>query len=86
MNIEQYKIQTKNIKDISAKVKDLTQLKTELSIQNLSGDLATINTDNLKKERNDFWLKYLRKDVYLQETIEVLNDMFETNKGIAEKK
>jgi len=84
LNIEEYKNQTKQIKDISAKVKELTQLKSELNIQNLTNDLSSINADNLKKERNDFWLKYLKKDIYLNETLEVFNDWI-NNKAIANK-
>lgn len=84
LELKNYKVQLKEIKDISAKVRDLTQTKDELSVANLSSDLEVINSDSLKKDRNDFWLKYLKKDVYLNETINVMNDAIQ-QKGMALK-
>ena len=84
LEIQKYKIQQKEVRDISTKVRGLTQLKDELSVANLSSDLAIINTDSLKKDRNDFWLKYLKKDVYLGETLNVMNDVIQ-QKGMALK-
>ncbi len=82
---KKYKVQLKEIKDISTKVRGLTQTKDSLSVNNLAGDLTIINSDSLKKVRNDFWVKYLRRDVYLNETINVMDDAI-LQKGIAVKK
>jgi hypothetical protein len=38
----------------------------------------------LKKDRNDFWVKYLKKDVYLGETLNIMNDVIQ-QKGMAFK-
>ncbi|WP_435353146.1 carboxy terminal-processing peptidase [Emticicia sp. SJ17W-69] len=84
LELKNYKVQLKEIKDISAKVRELTQTKDDLSVANLSSDLEGINSDSLKKDRNDFWLKYLKKDVYLNETINVMNDAIQ-QKGMALK-
>lgn len=84
LELQKYKVQLKEIKDVSAKVRDLTKLKDDLSVANLQGDLAVINSDSLKKDRNDFWVKYLKKDVYLNETINVMDDVIQ-QKGMAVK-
>lgn len=84
LDLKNYKVQLKEIKDISTKVRDLTQLKDDLSVANLSSDLEGINSDSLKKDRNDFWLKYLKKDIYLNETVNVMNDAIQ-QKGMALK-
>ena len=84
LELNKYKAQQKEVKDIASKVRGLTQLKDDLSVANLSSDLASINSDSLKKDRNDFWLKYLKKDVYLGETLNVMNDVIQ-QKGMAVK-
>jgi carboxyl-terminal processing protease len=84
LELSKYKTQQKEVKDIAAKVRGLTQLKDDLSVANLASDLASINSDSLKKDRNDFWLKYLKKDVYLGETLNVMNDAIQ-QKGMAVK-
>lgn len=84
LEIQKYKAQQKEVKDISTKVRNLTQLKDDLSVANLSNDLETINSDSLKKDRNDFWVKYLKKDIYLGETLNIMNDVIQ-QKGMALK-
>jgi carboxyl-terminal processing protease len=84
LELSKYKTQQKEVKDIAAKVRGLTQLKDDLSVANLASDLASINSDSLKKDRNDFWIKYLKKDVYLGETLNVMNDAIQ-QKGMAVK-
>jgi carboxyl-terminal processing protease len=84
LELKKYKTQVKEIKDISTKVRNLTQMKDSLSVANLPKDLLIINSDSLKKDRNDFWVKYLKKDVYLNETINVMNDAIQ-QKGMAVK-
>jgi carboxyl-terminal processing protease len=84
LEIQNYKAQQKEVKEISTKVRNLTQLKDDLSVANLSSDLEAINSDSLKKDRNDFWVKYLKKDVYLGETLNIMNDVIQ-QKGMAFK-
>jgi len=84
LEIQNYKAQQKEVKDISTMVRNLTQLKDDLLIGNLSNDIETINSDSLKKDRNDFWVKYLKKDIYLGETLNIMNDVIQ-QKGMALK-
>lgn len=84
LEIQKYKAQQKEVKEISTQVRNLTQLKDDLSVSNLSNDLEAINSDSLKKDRNDFWVKYLKKDVYLGETLNIMNDVIQ-QKGMALK-
>lgn len=84
LEIQKYKAQQKEVRDISTKVRNLTQLKDDLSVANLSSDLEAINSDSLKKDRNDFWVKYLKKDVYLGETLNIMSDVIQ-QKGMALK-
>ncbi len=45
------------------------------SIQNLPVDMSSINADESKKARNDEWLKGVKKDVYLLETLNIMHDL-----------
>ncbi len=46
-----------------------------LEIHNLKEDLANIEVDEGKKARNDEWLKGLKKDVYIDECLNIMRDM-----------
>ncbi|MCU0324288.1 MAG: carboxy terminal-processing peptidase [Spirosomaceae bacterium] len=85
LQLDKYKSQIKEIRDVSKQVSDLVKLKNDLAVANLKIDLETINGDSLRKERNKFWVDYLKKDIYLSETLNVVNDMIE-QKGMAMKK
>lgn len=85
LKLDKYKSQIKEIRDVSKQVSELVKLKSEISIANLKIDLPIINSDSLKKDRNKFWIDYMKKDVYLNETINIVNDMIES-KGMAAKK
>ena len=45
------------------------------NVQNLSVDMAGIEADESKKARNDEWLKEIKKDLYLLETLNIMHDM-----------
>ena len=45
------------------------------NVQNLPQDQANITADESKKARNDEWLKNVKKDVYLLETLNVMHDL-----------
>lgn len=47
------------------------------SAKNLPEDLAAIQIDEAKIERNDKWLESIRKDIYLKETLHLMKDMMQ---------
>ena len=55
--------------------KDMFQPIEDLSAVNLPVDVSKIEADESKKARNDDWLKNIKKDVYLYETLNVMHDM-----------
>ena len=55
--------------------KDLFTNIDELSADNLAVDLDAYTSEESKKVRNDDWLKNIKKDVYLFETLNIMNDM-----------
>jgi len=64
----------KESKDLSKKLEDLDKAGSSTVVKNLKSDLARVNIDTASKTKNDDWLKALKKDVYIAETANVLND------------
>jgi carboxyl-terminal processing protease len=52
-----------------------------LEISNLSVDLPKINVDESNKAKNDEFIKDLKKDIYLEETMFIIRDMISLEKS-----
>jgi carboxyl-terminal processing protease len=52
-----------------------------LDITNLEVDLAKINIDESNKAKNDEFIKDLKKDIYLEETLFIMRDMINLEKS-----
>ena len=60
----------------SEKFKDLFDASIEaLQINNLAVDTTYINSDESRVARNEDWIKGVSKDIYLEETLNILKDM-----------
>jgi len=59
----------------SKKLEELQKKGTPLTITNIQEDLKRINTDSLSTARNADWIKNLKKDIYLSETVNIINDL-----------
>jgi len=56
-----------------------------LHIENLQADLQKINSDESSKGRNEEFIKDLKKDFYLEETMYILRDMIKLEKSFAQQ-
>jgi carboxyl-terminal processing protease len=54
-----------------------------LDIKNLSVDLPKINMDESNKARNEEFMKDLKKDIYIEETMYIVRDMINLEKSFA---
>lgn len=52
-----------------------------LEIKNLQVDLSKINFDESSKAKNDEFIKELKKDIYIEETLFILKDMINAEKA-----
>jgi carboxyl-terminal processing protease len=59
---------------ISKKLDQIDSAKTKLQISNIKADLARVHVDSASTEKNKKWLEALKKDAYLNETVNVLNE------------
>lgn len=63
--------------ELNKKLEDLDSTKVNLDVVNLKVDLNEVNIDASSKEKNESWLKSLRKDPYLSETSFIVKDYIE---------
>ncbi len=57
------------------KLEDLTKNAVLLDMTNPPADMEKINSDSTSIAKNKDWLKNISKDIYISETINILNDM-----------
>lgn len=70
-----YKEDQQEAKDIADKIEKLQENVPAISIVNPKEDLPKINLDSSTIAKNDEWIKNLKKDIYLAETVNIINDM-----------
>ncbi len=75
LNITKYKEDQKELKKVSKQIEDLYKLSQPLVIQNLVADTATINAAQDKIDNNKKWIKQRVSDIYIDESVKVLNKM-----------
>lgn len=77
LNLVKYQEEQKKLRATLKQNDDLSKLKTEMEVETLPSDSnkydTTANKD--KAERYKSWLKYISKDIYVGEAINVLDDM-----------
>lgn len=67
-------------KAISKQLEELVESDTlTLKAKNLNIDLARVNIDTTSQSKNKEWLNALKKDVYIAETTNILNDWIAMN-------
>lgn len=79
LQLEKYKAEQKQIREVIKKIDEVNKLKTELSLSLLPIDEKRLSEDNDKLERRRQWAKSLGKDIYLAETVNVVKDMIGRN-------
>ncbi|MBS1643873.1 MAG: carboxy terminal-processing peptidase [Bacteroidetes bacterium] len=70
---------------LSKKLDELQKKATPIPVVNLKEDLSAIDADSTTIAKNKTWLKNLQKDIYISETINIVNDM-QVQKGKVDAK
>jgi carboxyl-terminal processing protease len=79
INIRKYKEELKELKSVSKQIEELTKLPVPIKITNLDADTANIVNAEDKVEKNKQWLKLRSTDIYLDQSVKVLNKMIVQN-------
>ena len=75
LNYSSYKKELAEIEVQTKKFKELEKFKNNLTFTSLPYELELMAKDELLKEKRDRWHAELVKDVYMTETLNVLNDL-----------
>lgn len=75
LNLKQYKEEQKQFKVKLKELDDLYKINKELSVKNIAADTVDINAAKEKIEKNTQWLKRVSNDIYIDETVKVMNNM-----------
>lgn len=75
LNEVQYKATLDKANADNKQLEELQKKSTPFAISNVEEDMQRINNDQLLKDVNDIWIKALQKDIYLTETVNIINDM-----------
>ena len=75
MELRSFRAWDDELEKESKMYKDLFTSIDELSAVNLPVDVEAYTSAESKKARNDDWLKNIKKDVYLFETLNIMHDM-----------
>ncbi len=75
LNLESYLAEDKMFEAEDEAYQKLFEAEVVTNLNNLPADIAGIEADESKKARNDEWVKGVKKDVYLKETLNIMHDM-----------
>jgi carboxyl-terminal processing protease len=75
LNLTKYRQEQKELKAKQKELDNLFKLNKELPVKNIEADLAAINAAKEKIDKNTAWLKRVSGDIYIDETVKVMNNM-----------
>jgi len=75
LNYQTYKTEQKNNANALKRYDSVNDKVKDLEISSLKVDLDKIGNDTSKLARNKDWLKFRQKDIYLDEAVNVMNDL-----------
>ncbi|MFN2262374.1 MAG: carboxy terminal-processing peptidase, partial [Psychroflexus sp.] len=81
LNYDNFKAQVKLVEEKSKKFKDISEYETGLLFESLPYEQQLISKDSSLAEKRKRWHETLAKDVYVQEALNVLDDLKANSKN-----
>ncbi len=75
LNIDKFRMAQKQIEEKAKKYKPLQNYKNNLKFSSLPYEYEAMNKDSVLKEKRDRWHESLSKDIYVEEALNVLDDL-----------
>lgn len=79
LSLKKYLAEQKEIKNRVKQIDSLSKMPSEVEVEAIGEDLKKLSYDEGKSERFKQWIKNLRTDIYLDESVKVINDMIVQN-------
>ncbi|HEU0136836.1 MAG TPA: carboxy terminal-processing peptidase, partial [Flavobacterium sp.] len=75
LNLEKFRAEQKVVEETAKRFKAITDYKNALKFRSLPHEEAASAKDVTLKEKRDRWHETLAKDIYIEEAINVLDDL-----------
>ncbi len=75
LNLAQYRAEQAKVRTTVKNLETISKLSTELTVSNPPADSAFYAGDKDKDAKNKQWLKKIGSDIYVDQTVKVLNTM-----------
>lgn len=75
LNEKQYRKEQESLKSLTKRLDDMQKKATLLEIVNPRADVSKVNIDSATMTKNKDWLKNVSKDIYIAESVNILNDL-----------
>jgi carboxyl-terminal processing protease len=75
LNLAKYKAEQKEIRSAIKRIDEINKTADSLGLVMLPSDEKRLAEDNDKLERRKQWIKMLSKDIYLDESVRIMDDM-----------
>ncbi|HRN57010.1 MAG TPA: carboxy terminal-processing peptidase [Agriterribacter sp.] len=85
LNLKKYQEEQKQIKEIVQQIDKLTKTDKANPVELLPSDVSRFSNDQAKLERQQQWLKNLKSDIYLNETVSIVNNIISHNAIVRSK-
>lgn len=82
LNEKEYRKELDDNAAITKKLEELQKKNTSYDIVNLKEDMSRVNADSASIVKNKDWIKNLKKDIYIAETVNIVNDMAKGGKKV----
>jgi carboxyl-terminal processing protease len=82
LNLNTYRTEQKQIKDLSSKLEETLKNRDSLSVNFMPIDLPVYNSDKEKAENNRKFLEALSKDIYINEAVKVMHDLLRSKQVV----
>ena len=84
LHLEQFRSMMKEQEDEANKYKDIFQEIPALAVSNHPEDMTYIQMDSSRIGRNEDWIRNIRKDGYIDETLWIMRDMIDAGVALYE--
>ncbi len=85
LNLKKYQEEQKQIREIVRQIDKLTKTDKANPVELLPADVSRFSNDEVKLERQQQWLKNLKSDIYLNETVSIVNNIISHNAIVRSK-
>ena len=80
LNLKQFEEEKKQLKAVYKQLEDAYKLSKALDVQNIVADTVDINKTKEKLDRNKAFVKRVGEDIYIDESVKILNKMIVNDK------